>query len=48
MSIMSAYHLILRYPMLASYIEESFNRGDHEELLDFLFGLDTEVVLYRN
>lgn len=44
----SAYFLIIRYPMLANYIQESFNRGHHEELIDFLFALDTEPVLHIN
>lgn len=41
----SAYFLILKYPPLGNYIQEAFNRGDHDELLDYLFGLDTEPVL---
>lgn len=42
MTIWSAYHLMARYPYLGNYIQEAWNRGDHEELLDFLFGLDLE------
>jgi hypothetical protein len=48
MNIMNAYHLILRYPTLGNYIQESYNRGNDEELIDFLFALDTEPVLYYN
>lgn len=42
---MSAYHLILRYPTIAYYIQEAYNRGNHEELIDFLFGLELEDVV---
>lgn len=47
-SVTSAYFLIMRYPTLANYIQDAYNRGDHEELIDFLFALDTDPVLYVN
>ncbi len=46
--VMSAYYLIARYPMLANYIQDAYNRGHHEELIDFLFALETDPVLYLN
>ena len=46
--IMSAYFLIVRYPSLGNYIQDSFNRDDHEELIDFLFALETEDTEYLN
>ena len=39
----SAYHLMMRYPTLGNYIQEAWNRGDHGELIDFLFGVDLEL-----
>ena len=42
MPIDSAYHLLARYPYIAAYIQEAWNRGDHDELMDFLFGLELE------
>jgi hypothetical protein len=47
-SVEAAYFLMMRYPPLANYIQEAYNRGDHEELLDFLFALETEPVLRLN
>ena len=44
----SAYFLILKYPMLADYIQDAFNGDDHKDLIEFLFGLDTDIVLYSN
>ena len=48
MDIISAYFLIIRYPTLATYIQEAFNRGNDEELMDFLFALDTDEMVYLN
>lgn len=45
---LSAYFLLIRYPAIGNYIEEAYNRGDHEELIDFIFALDTEPVLTYN
>ena len=42
MPIESAYHLMVRYPYIGNYIQEAWNRGDYEELMDFLFGLELE------
>lgn len=42
MDIMSAYFLMVKYPTLANYIQESYNRGHDEELIDFIFALETE------
>lgn len=42
---MSACFLILKYPMLGNFIQEAYNRGDDEELIDFLFALETDSVL---
>lgn len=44
----SAYFLMLRYPPLANYIQEAYNRGHHEELIDFIFGLELEPVLHKH
>ncbi len=44
----SAYFLILRYPELANYIQESYNRRHDEELIDFIFSLDTDTCFYLN
>ena len=48
MNRISAYFLILRYPTLANFIQESWNLGHDNELIDFLFALETEDVLYYN
>lgn len=40
--VLSSYYLILRYPAISSYIQEAFDRGDYEDLMDFLFELETE------
>ena len=45
MPIESAYFLMMRYPVLGNYIQEAWNRGDYEELIDFLFELEVEPVL---
>ena len=44
----SAHFLMLRYPGLANYIQESFNRGNDNELIDFIFAIDTEDMVYFN
>lgn len=40
--IISAYFLIIKYPTLGNYIQDSFNSDNHEELIDFLFSLEME------
>jgi hypothetical protein len=47
-NVISAYFLIIRYPSLANYIQESYNRGNDEELIDFLFALEIEDVVHYN
>lgn len=42
MSRMNAYHLIIRYPALRSYIIECYNGGFEEDLYDLLLGLEVE------
>lgn len=44
----SVYFLMIRYPSLGNYIQESWNRGHDEELIDFLFALETDDMLYLN
>jgi hypothetical protein len=46
MNSLSAYFLILRYPALSSYIEKLFNEGEDEELMDFIFALETDDEWY--
>ncbi len=46
--VQSAYFLIIRYPEIANYIQESYNRGHDEELIDFIFNLDTDTCFYLN
>mgnify|MGYP001559593667 CR=1 FL=1 len=38
----SAWFLIVKYPTLRDYIHETYNSGAHEELIDFLFAIETE------
>jgi len=42
MPIESAHHLMMMYPGLGNYIQESFNQGNYEELIDFLFALEKD------
>ncbi len=44
----SAYFLMLRYPPLANYIQEAYNRGHHDDMLDLIFGLETDIILHAN
>lgn len=47
-NVLSAFYLIVKYPNLAVFIETCYNNGEHEELIDFLFALETDYVKYDN
>jgi hypothetical protein len=38
---------MLRYYYIGNYIQEAYNRGDDEELYDFLFGLELEEEVWH-
>lgn len=47
MDLVARQMLIYQYPTIRLFIEQCFNSGDEQKVIDFLFSLETDSVYHK-